>query len=127
MIGALDDVSVDVGQDFRECLLEMRSLVAGVGEEFLQERIHSEQSGEQQNAAVTVLDIGRMNDGMEQQTQCVYENMALLALDLFARIIAMRIDVGPSFSALFTLWLSMTAAVGLASRSPCSRHSKYSA
>jgi hypothetical protein len=36
-----------------------------------------------------------MNDGMEQQAQRIYENMALLALDLFARIIAMRIDAGP--------------------------------
>jgi hypothetical protein len=64
-----------------------------------------------------------MNDGVEQQTQRVYENMAFLALDLLARIIAMRIDAGPPFSALFTLWLSMMAAVGLASRSPLSRHS----
>src|SRR5262249_37922898 len=48
--------------------------------------------------------------------------VALLALDLFARIIAMRIDAGPPFSALFTLWLSMMAALGLASRSACSRH-----
>jgi hypothetical protein len=48
--------------------------------------------------------------------------MAFLALDFLARIIAMRIDAGPAFSALFTLWLLM-AAVGLASRSPFSRHS----
>ena len=116
-----------MGQDFRECLLEMRPLIGGVGKELLQERIHSEQGGKQQDAAVTILDIGGMNDGMEQQTQRVYENMALLALDLLARIIAMRIDAGPPFSALFTLWLSMMAAVGLASRSPCSRHSRYSA
>src|SRR6266853_6905148 len=59
---------------------------------------------------------------VQQQTQRVYENMALLPLDLFARVIAMRIDAGPPFSALFTLWLSTMAAVGLASRSPCSRH-----
>jgi hypothetical protein len=32
---------------------------------------------------------------VQQQTQRIYENMALLALDLFARIIAMRIDAGP--------------------------------
>ena len=127
MIGALDDVSFEEGQDFRECFLELRPLVAGVGEELLQEGMHSEQGGKQQDAAVAILDIGGMNDGMEQQTQCVYENMALLALDLFARVIAMRIDAGPPFSALFTLWLSMMAAVGLASRSPCSRHSTYSA
>jgi hypothetical protein len=36
-----------------------------------------------------------MNDGVEQQTQRIYQNVALLALDLFARIIAMRIDAGP--------------------------------
>ena len=123
LIGAPDDLSFEVGQDSCECLLEMRSLVASVGEELLQERIHSEQGGKQQNAAVAILDIGTMNDGMEQQTQRIYENMALLAFDLLARIIAMRIDAGPPFSALFTLWLSMMAAVGLASRSPCSRHS----
>ena len=123
MIGAPDDLSFEVGQGFCECLVEMRSLVASIGEELLQERIHSEQGGKQQNAAVAILDIGAMDDGVEQQTQRIYENMALLAFDLLARIIAMRIDAGPPFSALFTLWLSMMAAVGLASRSPCSRHS----
>src|SRR5262249_35604536 len=66
-------------------------------------------------------------DGVQQQTQRVYENMALLALDLFARVIAMRIDAAPPFSALFTLWLSTMAAVGLASRSPCSRHAPHKA
>jgi hypothetical protein len=60
---------------------------------------------------------------MEQQTYRIYEYMALLALDLFARIIAMRIDADPPFSALFTLWLSMMAAVGLTSRAAFSRHS----
>ena len=64
---------------------------------------------------------------MKQQTQRIYEDVALLALDLFARIIAMRIDAGPPFSALFTLWLSMIAAVGQASRSAFSRHATYSA
>src|SRR5436305_4519013 len=59
-----------------------------------------------------------MNDRVQQQTQRIYEKVALLALDLLARIIARRIDTGPPFSALLTLWLSMMAAVGLASRSP---------
>ena len=123
LIGALDDFSFELRQDFRERLLEFRSLIAAVGKQLLQERIHPEQSGKQQDAAVAILDIGGMNDGVEQQTQRIYEKVALLALDLLARIIAMRIDTGPPFSALLTLWLSMMAAVGLASRSPCSRHS----
>jgi hypothetical protein len=46
-----------------------------------------------------------MNNRVQQQTQRIYENMALLALDLsatsslslFARIIAMRIDAGPPY------------------------------
>ena len=78
-------------------------MIASVGEELFQERIHPEQGRKQQGAAVAILDIGRMNDGVEQQTQRVYENVALLAFDLLARIIAMRIDAGPPFSALFTL------------------------
>jgi hypothetical protein len=52
----------------------------------------------------------------------VDENMPLLAFDLLARIVAVRIDAAPAFSALFVLWLSMTAAVGLASRFVASRH-----
>jgi hypothetical protein len=94
----------------------------GNGWELFQERVHPEKGRKKQDAAIAILDIGRMNDGVQQQTQRVYENMALLALDLFARVIAMRIDAAPPFSALFTLWLSTMAAVGLASRSPCSRH-----
>src|SRR5215469_5923273 len=76
---------------------------------------------QKQDATIAVLNARRMHDGMEQQAQRIYQYMALLALDLFARIIAMRIDAGPPFSALFTLWLSMMAAVGLASRSAFSR------
>src|ERR1700730_11907389 len=68
-----------------------------------QERKHSEQVRHDQNAAIAILNIGRMDDGMKQQAQCVYKNMPLLTLDFFARIIAVRIDAGPPFSALLTL------------------------
>jgi hypothetical protein len=122
LIGALDDFSFEMGQDFRHGRLEFRPLIAAIGKQLFQERKHPEQGRKKQDAAVAILDVGGMNDGMEQQTQRIYEKMALLALDLFACIIALRIDAGPPFSALFTLWLSMMAAVGLASRSPCSRH-----
>jgi hypothetical protein len=113
----------EVWQDFRQGLVESWPLIGGVGKEFLQERVHPEQGRKLQDAAVAILDIGGMNDGVDQQTQRIYNDMALLAFDLLARIIAMRIDAGPPFPAVLTLWLSMLAAVGLASRSPCSRHS----
>jgi hypothetical protein len=64
---------------------------------------------------------------MHQQTLRIDENVPLLAFDLLARIIAMGVDAGPPFSALFTLWLSMMQAVGLASRPAFSRHWTYKA
>ncbi len=68
-----------------------------------------------------------MDDGVQQQALGVYEEVALLSLDLLAGIVARRVDREPPFSALLTLWLSMIAAVGLASRSANSRHFTYSA
>jgi len=123
MIGALDDFNFEIGHHFRERLQEFRSLIAAIGKELSQERIHPEESCEHQDATIAILNVGGVNDGVEQQAQRVYENMALLPFDLLARVIAMRIDARPPFSALFTLWLSITAAVGLAARSSCSRHS----
>jgi hypothetical protein len=57
---------------------------------------------------------------MEQQSYRIDKDLPLLAFDLLA--VAVRIDAGPPFSALFTLWLSITQAVGLDSRPACSRH-----
>ena len=106
-----------------DCLSELRPLISAISEHLAQKRELSEQRGDEVYSAIAVLDVGGMHDGVDQQAQRIYENVALLALDLLARIITMRIDPGPPFSALFTLWLSMMAAVGLASRSSCSRHS----
>ena len=122
LIGALDDFSFKVRQDLRQGLLKVRPLVATIGKELFQERVHPEKGRKKQDAAIAILDIGRMNDGVQQQAHRIYENMALLPLDLFARVIAMRIDRGPPFSAALTLWLSIIAAVALASRPACSRH-----
>ena len=65
VIGALDDFSFEIGKDFRQGLLEFRSLIAAVGKQLFQERIHSEQCRKKQNASVAVLDIGRMNNGVQ--------------------------------------------------------------
>src|SRR5207248_226491 len=102
-IGALDDFSFELRQDLRQGLLKVRPLVATIGKELFQERVHPEKGRKKQDAAIASLDIGRMNDGVQQQTQHVYENMALLVLYFFGRVIDMRIDAGRSFSALFTL------------------------
>jgi hypothetical protein len=62
-----------------------------------------------------------MHDGVHQQALGIDENVPLLALDLLACIVARRINRRAPFFALLTLWLSMIAAVGLASREAASR------
>jgi hypothetical protein len=59
---------------------------------------------------------------VHQQALRIDEDVALLALDPLAGIETMRVR-DPPFSALLTLWLSMIAAVGEASRPACSRQS----
>ena len=86
-----------------------------------------EHHAREKHAAVTVLKISGMDNGKQQEALRIYRDMPLLAFDLLARVIAVRIDAGPPFSALLTLWLSIIAAVGLASRSANSRHRTYSA
>ena len=77
------------------------------------------------HAAVAILHIGSMDDSMHQQALRIDQDMPLLALDLLGCVVAVRVDAGPPFSALFTLWLSMMAAVGDASRPAFSRHATY--
>ncbi len=61
---------------------------------------------------MTVLDVGGVDDGIYQKDLGIDEDVPFLALDLLSRIVATRIDAAPPFSALFMLWLSITAAVG---------------
>src|SRR5258708_25929003 len=109
-------------QNFCNQCRKFRSLIATVDEQRLQKGKHTEQCRHDENASIAILNVGRMNDGVEQEAQCVDKNVPLLALDLLARIVPVRINERPPFSALFTLWLSMMAAVGLASRCSRSRH-----
>ena len=109
-------------ENFCKRLRKLRSLISAVGEERLQKGKHPKQGRHDENAAIAILNVGRMNDGVEQEAYCIDENVPLLALDLLACIVTVRINAGPPFSALFTLWLSMIAAVGLASRWSCARH-----
>ncbi len=122
-VGSLDDLHVDLLTNLPQTLLELRALIAAVGVELQQKRKQAEQCAHQEYATVAILDIGGMNDGVQQQALRIYQDMTLLALDFLARVIAVRIDRDPPFSALFTLWLSMMAAVGLAWRSANARHS----
>ncbi len=47
-----------------------------------QERMQPEKGGHDQNAAVTILDTGRVHEGVKQQSLCVSKDLPLLFLDL---------------------------------------------
>ncbi len=64
---------------------------------------------DQQLAAVTILDVGRVNDQREDQAKRVNNDMALAPLGFLARIVP---SVAP-FSAVLTDWLSMMPALGV--------------
>ncbi len=78
LIGAPDDFSFEVRQDFRERLVEFRPLIAAVGKQLLQERIHPEQGCKQQDAAVAILDVGGMNDRVQQQSVCMTRSLRII-------------------------------------------------
>ena len=121
-IGTFDDFRHEARQGLLLRIAKLRSLIAAISEQLLKKRKFPEQCAQNENAPITILNVSAMNDGVKQQAYRVDENMPFLTFNLFARIITMRIDAVPPFSALFTLWLSMTAAVGLASRPAASRH-----
>jgi hypothetical protein len=121
-IGALDDLGFQTRQDAGQSAVKDRPFIGAVGEQLSQEGKQSEQCREQRGAAVAVLNVGGGDDAVQQQALGVDQEVALLALDQLARVEPRRIDARPPFSALFTLWLSMMQAVGLASRPALSRH-----
>ncbi len=101
---------------------QLRAAVGAVGEDRLQEgKEPARLAVQDQKGTIAVLQVGRVDDDGEDQTEGVDEEMALLARDLLARVIARRVDARPPFSALFTLWLSIAPALGEASRPSNSR------
>jgi hypothetical protein len=102
-IGTLDDFHVDLPEDFANGGLKDRPLIAAVGLELQQEWMQAKQCGHHQHPAATILDVRRMYKGVEQQALGIDQDVALLALDLLFRIVAMRVNPRPPFSALLTL------------------------
>ena len=66
----------------------LASRVSAVGKDALDEREQSSRPTQQMEGAVTVLNIGRMNDDVQQETQRVDQDVPLATLDLLARVVA---------------------------------------
>lgn len=121
-LGAFDDLDLPgpgVGHD----LGHSGALIAGVCED-LDDRGEAASGVAQQAAgAIAVLDIGAMDDDIQQQAEGVDDDMAFAARDFLARVVALRIDRGPPFCAALALWLSMIPTVGTGLRPSASRTS----
>ena len=62
--------------------------VAAVGEDAFDEGKQPPRPTQQFKGAVAILDVGGKNDDVQQETQCVDEDVPLAALDLLARVVA---------------------------------------
>ena len=75
-----------------------RSLIAGIGEDALDEGEQAAGASiENQPGPVAVLNVGGMDDDVQQETERVDKDMALAPDDLLARIIPLRVKRGAPF------------------------------
>lgn len=101
---------------------QLGPLIVGIGEDAFDEGEAATRAAvEDQPSAITILQVGRVNDDVQQEAERVDENVPLATRDLLARVIARRIERRPPFCAPLALWASIIATVGLASRPACSR------
>ena len=75
----------------------LRSLIAGIGEDALDEGEQAPRRTEQVAGAVAILNVGGMDDDAQQEAERVDEDMALATRDLLARIKALRVERGAPF------------------------------
>ena len=85
--------------------------VGRISPDQLQSREPAQQLGQYQPGSIPVLDVGGVHHYREEQPGGIHYDVALAPGHLFARVIAAR----PPFSVVFTYWLSMMAALGVAS------------
>ena len=71
----------------------LRSLIAAIGEDALDEREEAACAAiENERRAVAILYIGRMDDDVQQEAERIDEDVPLAARDLLARIKALRVE-----------------------------------
>ena len=125
-LGALDDFELPVagiGDDPGG----YRPLIACIGEDLLDRREAAPSVAQEPSDAVAILNVGSVNDDVQQQAKRIDEDVALAARDFLARVVSLRIDRGPPFCAALALWLSRIAAVGVTLRPAASRTWAYKA
>ncbi len=108
--GTLDDFNEASGP--AACPINKPAGIAAVGEDQLQTSKTRSQFVEHQLAAVSILNVGRMDNQRHDQANGIDDQMALAAKDFLARIV----PAVPPLSAVFTDWLSMMPTLGVGLR-----------
>lgn len=98
-IGPLDDFDGPFS-DPAQRALELFASIAAIGEDVPQPREAFDDLGQHQRSAVTVLDVGGVDYGMDEIAVGVRQDMALAPLGLLARIVTPRPAAFCGFDAL---------------------------
>jgi hypothetical protein len=108
-----------------QSLAQFISGIATIGEDVAQPGIARADRSKDAWSAVAILNAGFMHDEPDQVALGVGDDVALAALDFSATsslsLLPASKPRGPPLSVVFTDWLSITPAVGLASRPAASR------
>jgi len=118
-VGALDDFQMP-RTGARDRGSHSWPLIAAVRVDACDEREAPPGPAQEIQGAVAVLDVGGMDDDVQQEAERIDEDVPLAPERLLPCIVARRIDRGPPFRAPRAVWLSMMATLGLASRPSCS-------
>lgn len=105
---------------------ELVSLIAAIGKDVADERKQPPGLFDKFRGGVPILHVCRDHLDTKQQADGVDKRVAFDPFDFFARVVANWIGVAPPFSAVFTVWVSIIAAVGEASRPSASRQAMRS-
>jgi len=81
-VGSLDDLDGPVTLPF-EGIAQFAARIASVSEDVAQPGKAVADGLEQRRGSVSILHIGRMNQDEEHQPECVSDDVALAAVDLF--------------------------------------------
>jgi hypothetical protein len=95
-VGTLDDLEHPAAC-IGDRLCGLRSLIASIGEDALDEGKAAARLSQNLTHAVAILNVGGMHDNAQQEAERIDENMALAACNLLARIEALRVERGAPF------------------------------
>ena len=120
-----DDLQApSTGSPYGQC--HLASGVSAISKNVFDEREQSSGSAQQMESTITILNVGRMNDDIQQEPQRVDQDVPFATFDLLARVVARRIEPRPPFCEPLAVCELIMATVGLGSRPSCSRTATYS-